>query len=449
MSIFIFVITLIALMVLYGFITYIAAKKITTITDYFLAGRNLGLAAVTFTLIATQLGGGMLLGTAQQAYTVGFYGLFYTIGMSIGFLLLGCGIAGRLRELNVATTAEIFQTKYNSITLKKIASILSIITLCGLLIGQVIASKTLLAGLGIANEFIFLALWLFIIVHTVIGGLQAVVITDKFQVLYIICIFTGLFFYAIYQDPVSILASSFQLQGQFSQLSIRFSQVVAVLLMPILFALIEQDLAQRFFAARTKKIAISAALIASGFMLVFSFVPLYFGMKTKLLNLTMLAGANPLIVYIEWLLPRSLVALVIIGVLAAITSTADSLLCAISSNLAQDFDFSFTGLKNKLTLSKIITLVIGVFALTASYFMPTDIIYILIESYAISVCCLFVPLIIAYFKKDCKKSAAIGAIAFGLVGFIFFQINPIALPHQIAALLLSALGYLIGSFMHR
>jgi len=447
MSIFVFLLTLTTLMVIYGFFTFIAARKITSITDYFLAGRNLGLAAVTFTLIATQLGGGMLLGTSQQAYAVGLYGILYTLGMSIGFLLLGCGIAGRLRALNVATTAEIFETKYNSVLLKKLASILSIATLTGILIGQVIASKTLLFGLGITNELLFLALWIFIIVHTMVGGLQAVVVTDKFQVLYIITIFCGLFLYFLFQEPASFF-QLFSAQEQFGNNPLTFKMFISILFMPILFALIEQDLAQRFFAARTKKIAVGAALIASAFMLSFLIIPIFFGMKTKLLHLAMLAGANPLITFLDWFLPKSFVALATVGILAAIISTADSLLCAISSNASQDFDFTFTGITNKLTLSKIITLLIGIVALVASYFMPTDIIYILTESYAISVCCLFVPLIIAYFKKDCKKGAAIGAIAFGLVGFIFFQINPIALPHQIAALLLSALGYLIGSFMH-
>ena len=52
-----------------------------------------------------------------------------------------------------------------------------------------------------------------------------------------------------------------------------------------LAALAEQDLAQRFFAARTKKIATLSALLTGGFMILFALVPIYFGMQAKLLGL--------------------------------------------------------------------------------------------------------------------------------------------------------------------
>ena len=111
--------------------------------------------------------------------------MFYTFGISIGFLLLGLGFAAKLQSLNVATTAQLFQTKYGSETLKKIASLLSIASMCGILIGQVIGSKTLFTGIGVSHEFLFLMLWAFIIIYTMVGGLAAVVLTDIAQVIYI------------------------------------------------------------------------------------------------------------------------------------------------------------------------------------------------------------------------------------------------------------------------
>ena len=40
----------------------------------------------------------MLLGTTQHAYSIGIFGIAYTIGMVIGFLLLAAGVAGKLRN---------------------------------------------------------------------------------------------------------------------------------------------------------------------------------------------------------------------------------------------------------------------------------------------------------------------------------------------------------------
>ena len=427
----------------------IASKNIHSTTDYFLAGRNLGFFMVTFTLIATQLGGGMLLGTSQDAYKMGLFGILYTVGITLGFLALSCGLASRLQSLNVETTAQLFETRYNSIALRKIASLLSILTLCGLLIGQVVASRTVMSGLEISNEYFFLGFWFFIIAYTMIGGLKAVVVTDLFQVLFIILIFGGIFIYALIRDPNSLfsLIPSTQ-QHNFALQTITASSMLVTILMPALFSLIEQDLAQRFFAARSKKIAALSALSASIFMIIFALIPIYFGIQARMLNLPLADGASPLIPLLTFLTNEFVVALALCAIIAAITSTADSLLCAVSSNIAQDFDFSFIGIHNKLHLSRILTLSTGLVALIGSYFVPQNVICVLIGSYEISVVCLLIPLVISYFKPDLNKNAAFGAVFCGFAGFIVFRIAPLAyLPKECAALMLSALGYFCGTLV--
>lgn len=445
MNMFLLFTILIAFAIIYTIIGIFASRKITNVTDYFLAGRNLGLASVTFTLIATQLGGGMLLGTSQQAYYTGLYGMMYTLGMSLGFLLLGLGFAAKLRSLNVATTAELFETRYHSQMLKKIASFLSIITMSGILVGQVVGAKAILAGLGFFNESIFITFWLFTILYTMIGGLKAVVFTDIFQVTFIILLFTGIFVYTIWANPQEALVL-FQSQKYFDPAYINTSTLLATLFMPALFSLIEQDLAQRFFAARTKKIATLSAIGAAISLLLFSLVPIYFGIKAHMLGLSVPIDKSPLIPVLQMITSEFIFVLAICAIIAAILSTADSLLCAIGSNLAQDFNFSFIA-KNPLSRSKYITLFVGLTALGASYLVPTNIITILVESYEISVSCLLVPLLFCYFKKEVKKTAAFGGIIGGLIGLIGFRIWIPLLPKELLTLLLSLGGYFVGSFM--
>jgi len=444
MNYFLFLTVFFGLGILYFILGIITSKRIKTNTDYFLAGRNLGIIPVTFTLIATQLGGGMLLGTSQEAFKMGFYGIMYTIGMSIGFMLLGLGFASRLRSLNVSTTAELFETRYNSITLKKIASMLSIATFFGIMLAQIVASRALLAGLGIGSETVFLAFWAIIIAYTILGGLRAVAMVDTAQVIFIILVFGGIFIYGLLSEPASFFsfANIATMQESFTASNITFYSLVGVVLMPALFSLIEQDLAQRFFASKTKKIAAVSAILASLFLVSFSLVPIYFGMKAKFMGIAF--SGSPIIPVIKSLTNTFVLTLAVCGIIAAITSTGDSLLCAISSNVAQDFDFSFIGIKNKLTISKIITLIIGVLAIIFSYLVPQNIIGLLIGSYEISVVCLLIPLLVSYFRKNLNKNAAIGSIAFGLAGFILFRFFPIAIPREIAALTLSGIGYLIG-----
>jgi SSS family solute:Na+ symporter len=389
----------------------------------------------------------MLLGTSAEAYKVGYYGILYTLGMSLGFLMLGLGFASKLQSLNVSTTAELFETRYNSQTLKKVASFLSIMTLCGILIAQIVAARSFMMSLGIGNELILILFWAIVVIVTMAGGLKAVTIADTFQVGVIIATFGTIFLYVLMQEPSSFFSFSSLASQQkiFGGTDFGFSTLVGIALMPALFSLIEQDLAQRFFAARTKKIATLSALAASGFLLLFSLVPVYFGMKAKTMGLAI--EGSPLMPTIGAIAGDIALALAAIGVIAAITSTADSLLCAVSSNIAQDFKSVFTGKRSHLSTSKFVTLAVGIIVLIASYLVPQNIIEILIGSYELSVSCLLVPLLFSYFTTNLKKSAAIGAILCGLLGFITFKIYPIAIPHSVAALGLSLIGYGLGNLV--
>ncbi len=443
MNIVLFLLLLAVLNIGYFILGMYASKGIQTTADYFLAGRNLTLWPVTFTLIATQLGGGMLLGTSQQAYTVGLYGILYSLGMCLGFLLLGMGFAARLQSLNVSTVAELFETRYGSVGLKRLASLFSIVTFSGILIAQMIASKTVLVGLGVTSEWVYCIFWASIIIYTMTGGLKAVVITDIYQAAYILIVFGAIFAYCFFTGSADF--SFVTCQNAFCVTSLDINASIATVMMPMLFSLFQQDLAQRFFASRSARVAALSAMCAGICLLLFSLIPIYFGVQAKLLQIPIAADASPLIPTLSLLTNEIILAFALCGIIAAISSTATSLLCAISSNLAQDFDITRFGVTNKLRASQIITLLIGVVLLGASYVFPTNIINILVESYELSVVCLLVPLLICYYKSGLNKNAAIGAITGGLIGFIAFRIVPISFPKEIIALLLSGAGYIIGN----
>lgn len=445
MNIYSFLTILAIFMLIYSILGLYAARHVKNVTDYFLAGRKLGMLSVTFALLATQIGGGMLLGTAQDAYTIGLFGMVYNVGMVIGFLLLGTGIAGRLRALNVATTAELFETRYHSRTLKKCASLLSVLTLCGILISQIIGFKALLAGLGIHHEAVFLIFWGFIIFHTMLGGLQAVIIADTYQVIFILSIFIGILWHCMQGESASFVATLVHAQNSlFSTASVSYARLISTLIMPALFSLIEQDLAQRFFASRTRAVATLSALCAGILLILFSLVPIYLGMKARMLGLPISVDSSPLMPAIAALTNEFVLILATCAVIAAISSTADSLLCAISSNLAQDFDMKWMGMKTELHQSKGITLMVGLSALAASYVMPKNIIDLLIASYALSVSCLFVPLIVAYYRSDVKTKAAYAAIIGGGIAFILIPFWDTSLPKELLPLMVSGICFAIG-----
>lgn len=433
--------------ILYFYLGLRASKNVTTDTDYFVANRQLGIWQISSNLIATQIGGGMLLGTAASAYSSGYFGIFYTLGMALGFILLSCGIAGRLQQFKVTTTAQLFETQYNSPGLKKLASLLSIITLFGILIAQVVGFKSLMVAVGFGSWWITLPFWLSVVAYTMIGGLRAITINDMVQLCIITVTFVSIFIYFIFNNPGSI-GNLFANQSiLFAAQPFSFSMVTSIILMPALFSLIEQDLAQRFFASRSKAVATISACNATIFLLLFALIPVYLGMQARILNVFIPENANPLIMLIQTILPPFVFALALCAIVAAIISTADALMNGISANITQDFSIRNYIPINSLRISKLTTLFIGISSLIASYFVPQNIIDIIVSSYEISVCCLLIPLLVCYFKRDVNKYSAYLSISMGLFGFIIFRIFPIWIPRELLGLAFSMLGYLTGEYL--
>ena len=439
-----------ALSFLYLYLGYRASKGIKNRQDYFLAGRNLGYWGVTFTLVATQLGGGVIIGTSDHAYSVGIYGILYTVGICLGFGLLACGFASKLRSFEVSTTAELFEKKYGSPSLRKIASVISVVSMTGLLIGQVVASRRFMVGLGVGNEAIVLAFWAFVILYTVMGGLKSVVVTDIAQVTYIIVVMGGVFVWRVIQNPDSLVdffseiwnPSIYERSGvvSFDQLGI-----VTLLVMPMLFSLVEQDLAQRCFAARSRRIATLATASAGIFLLAFACIPVFFGIEAHKLAEPVPEGSSVFMVTLSTLMGPYVTALVACGLLAAIVSTADSLLCAISSNVAQDFEFAWIQKLGGLRYSRLVTTAFGILAVVLSYGF-NDVLAVLVHSYGLLVSCLLVSVLFCFFQKQLSRRAAYSSVISGLVAAGIFWVYPIGPSHELATLSVSLLAYLVGYF---
>lgn len=443
-----FLLLLSCMTIIYFIIGWISSKKILSVDDYFLANRSTGILTLTFALVGSQLGSGMLLGTAEKSYFLGMWGIMYILGISLGFVVLGLGVASRLRALNISTTAEIFSKYYQSPHLKLIASAISIVSLLGILVAQIVASSTLFAGLHIADyELWLLAFWFMLVAYTMLGGLRSIMIIDTMQVAFILLIFSFIF---IKTAPISFakLFSSKLLgkvQGYFFSKNITLFSVLPTLVTPILFSLIEQDLAQKFFAAKSKATATISAFLAAILITGFACIPMYLGIFAKYKGVKVALGVSPLIPLLEKICSELVFALAICAIIAAIASTSNSILCAISSNITQDFS-RFLPQKNSLFVAKIVTAITGCTALFIAFAIESDVISVLEHSYRISIGALFIPTVIAYFTTThLNKMAATLSILFGLFSCIACMLYmPYSIYQDLLPLGMSLLGYLIG-----
>lgn len=433
------------LFLLLGLCTYAgrqASKNLNDQEDYFLAGKGITFFPLMMTLVATQVGGGLVLGSTEEAYRFGWPVILYPLGASLGFIFLASGIGRRMSQFNVSTVAQLFEVVYKSATLKKMASLLSIVSLFMIFVAQVIASKKFMLSLGMENELFFIGFWALVVLYTVVGGLKAVVAIDIVQALFFIAVFFGCAAFVISYNPVSF-TQVMDAQGNFD---FDASKLTGWLLMPLLFMVIEQDMGQRCFAAKSGKVVSYAAAASAITTLAVCVIPVYLGVMGKLSGIEAAPGASILMTIVQAATNPMIAAFVGCAILAAIISTADSLINAISSNLAQDFEFKF--LQKNVFSAQMITGVIAVGGLFGSYYF-SNVVDMLILSYELSVSCLFVPVFAALFRKEGNFNSAVLAIFGGAAGFILFHLYPIPLPREIASILLSFTGFVVGEMLAR
>lgn len=418
------------------------SKNLKTEQDYFLASRSVSYFPLMMTLIATQVGGGLILGAAQEAYTYGWSVILYPLGQSLGFVLLALGIGRKMAESKASTIAELCEKAFGSRLLRQTASGLSIISLFMIFVAQIIASKKFMVSLGFDQNWIFLAFWFLVILYTVLGGLKAVIATDIVQAAYFIVVFV-----------IALLIAE---GGSFSELIessslIQFSRdpapkMVGWLILPLLFMTIEQDMGQRCFAANSPKTVTWATFSAAIVTLAIGAIPVYFGVLAKTIDVAVPDQGSVFMSVIQAVTNPTITALIACGVLAAIISTADSLINAISSNLTQDFSWSFLPMKHGVKMARWMTLFISLAGISFSYYFD-NIVNVLIQSYDLSVSCMLIPVLVALLKGKGSYLAAWMSFIAGAVAFFVFRFIDYAAPRELLCIAISALGYWVGSLI--
>lgn len=398
--------------------------------DYFLMGRKLGLFALIMTLLATQIGGGALMGAAEEAFTQGWGVLFYPLGMVLGLLVLGFGYGAKMRRLNLTTIPEIFEKIYRSSTLRQLAALLSIASLYFILIGQALAARKFFFSLGFSSDLLFIGFWFVLVLYTVMGGLKAVISTDIMQtgfILFTFCLAVIVSFSGCNPiEPVHFTSHS-------------TSPWFSWLILPLLYMLIEQDMGQRCFAAKNPRTVTFAAITAGIALLIVSLVPIYFGRSASAMGIEIPTGASVLITSIRALTNPTIATFVICAILMAVVSTADSLLCSISSNIACDFP----RLKQSIFTSQAITFAVGMSTLALS-FLFDNVVTMLMFSYELAVSVLFVPVTMAIWTKSPHKRSAATAMILGLVSFALCKMWIPPFPKELFTLACSFGGFALS-----
>lgn len=279
-----------------------------------------------------------------------------------------------MRDLALFTVPDYLMKRYNNSFLRVASAILSLVALVGILAAQVGAASKIfeLLGFGSTTTSAVLASLIFII-YTAVGGLWAAV-TAQLKVINVGEGFTNIVGGGDYKF------------------------ILWLTLPMILYTLIGQDVYQRIFATKDSKTARNACFLSGIIIIILTLFPVLLGMIGRVMYPEISNPGLALPKIIMDTFPTVLGGIVLVAIIAAIMSTADSILTASTSHVINDIYIKTMKKdiegkeKEMLKFSRICTVVIGIFAVVVSVLVPT-IVTLLLSSYTLFTGGVFIPVV--------------------------------------------------------
>jgi len=369
-----------------------------------------------------------------------------------------------MEGMKVCTVTEIMENRYNSPMLRLLTTILSLLALVGILAGQVTSAGSVLASLGVGSTTTCaIIVAVFFIGFTAFGGLWAVTVTDFIQIIIAgVGLIAATIFVVVKGGGWDIISTQIQAtnvpDNYFSLLQGTEPSYVLWLILPMfIYTLIGQDVYQRLFAAKDTKTAYKSAILAFIILLVICFFPVILGMAGRALFPELEVSSLVVPTVIRAMLPPVFSGFTLAAIIAAVVSTADSILTAATSHVVNDLYVRYfckddtedpTVQKKLLNISRLMTLVIGVISVVVALAIPS-VLMVLNSSYTLFTAGVFSPVVAGLLWKKATKIGAFAGlfsglafVALGWSGFSFFGI-----PSDIASSLLSLVVLIVVSLI--
>ena len=443
-------------------------RKNKSSEDYFVGGRNLSAGHVGLSVVATDVGGGFSIGLGGLGFTMGLSGSWMLFTGLIGAWLSAALLIPKVHKMALdgkfLTFPQLFSNgygKYVAIT----AGLISAIGYIGFTSSQILAGAKLAAATfsNLSLDAALLVMGIIAIVYTALGGIKAVIYTDTIQW---IILLAGLVLIGLplgYQavggiDEIQKVVDPKML----SLTNITWQDLLnwAVTIIPIWF--VGMTLYQRIYSCKDEKQAKRAWLIAGVFEYpVMAFLGVGLGLLAKVAllqglfagegfeSIASLDSEMALPLFLKTILPVGLMGLMMSAYLSAIMSTADSCLMAASGNVLTDLIEPFVKIKQDkvMLISQLLTLLIGVAAITLAYSME-NVLSLMLKSYAFMVSGLFVPVLAMLFVKQKSSVGAILAMLGGGVSTLLIDSYlPVLTTHinaNIYGIIISFILYVFG-----
>jgi SSS family solute:Na+ symporter len=394
-----------------------ASRRQDSVEDFFIAGGRVGTFSIACLWLASWVGGAAVVGGVGKAYVFGISGGWYIICMAIGTCLFGLFFAKRVKrwgnERQLLTYPDFIESAYDSRT-RIVATITTAIAFISFAAGQLAAAGAILSTLlGWDYSASVLLASAIIVVYTATGGFLAVTYTDwvQFALLFIGLVIVGI--------PISIAnggtweAFAAALPNEyFSPTGWGVATMLALGVSIPLSFFVAMDSYTRMFGG---------TLLATIFLLPLALGAIWIGMTAALVNSGIENSDNVLSTFVMATFPVGLKGLMLVGILAALMSTADICILTASANGSRDIYQRY--INPDVAPQKLFHVSIGLAAIVgiASAWMAwqmQDVIGILLVAFTINSAALFVPTVAIVIQDEVDNDAAFWSITLSLITVI-------------------------------
>ncbi len=318
--------------------------------SFLLGGRRVGPIATALTMQSTSMSGFMFLGAGALGFSQGYWALWYAAG-DIGGGVLNLSVIGRrMRKFSQAmsalTSIEYLEKRYPSPAVRLFAGVLTVFLLGCYVLAQLIAGGKGMALVTGMDYPLALAIAVgIILVYTFMGGYLAVAYTDLFQS---IVMLTGMLwivfaamgelggFTAVNESLRDVDATLLSVWGRDLGFEGQWGVVAGAILVFSVGYMGWPHVVTRHMAMTRPATARRAGFWATAWNLFFVPAPYLVGIMAILLLPNLGDPEMAIFETAGLLLPAAVTGLVMAAIMAAIMSTADSLLLQTGSIASRD-----------------------------------------------------------------------------------------------------------------
>jgi SSS family transporter len=341
-----------AVMVFFGLLARRRQEK-KDLADFYLANRGIGAILLLLTLYATQYSGNNLIGFPGQAYRVGFFWVLsvgFMLSVIVGYLAYAPRLYRISRTKEFITPGDWIDHRFGSRALSLIASLVFLVTITNFLLAQLIAmghAVSALSGEAVPYWAGVLGLGLIVVVYESIGGMRAVVWTDSAQAIMLLVGIVGMLIAVLPGIEHLAQTSTWIIENAPAKAAVPEGPAIrtwiSTLVLVCFSASIYPQAIQRIFAAKSAR-TLRTSLSFMAFMPFLTTLPVFL---VGILAIPEFQGLGA--IEADEVMPDLIrmwaqqstflylmAVLVLTGSIAAIMSTADSMLLSLSSIFAKD-----------------------------------------------------------------------------------------------------------------